>query len=222
MEPEYQIMIKTIADFAPNNVEAGVGLALQNEQGDYLFFLAGTRHRCPPGELFYAGIGGHREFGESWISCAYREAREEISTDIEILSAPDTWYIPRKGSIRKVPVVDQPRPLALYEMTHPSNTPNAGEIYRIVIYRSRLKGVPNNLPLEELQGVITLNLEQIIQGIKRKPTLAELLQEGSTIMASSKDINHNVRLYPIGTARALAFVLQSIEEESRDQCIPLT
>ena len=57
-------MLKTISDFAPEGVEAGVGLALQDAGGRYLFFLAGTRHRCPPGTIFYAGIGGHREAGE--------------------------------------------------------------------------------------------------------------------------------------------------------------
>jgi hypothetical protein len=59
--------VKTIADFAPDTVESGVGLALQDDEGRYLFFLAGTRHGCPPGELFYAGIGGHREEGEGWL-----------------------------------------------------------------------------------------------------------------------------------------------------------
>jgi hypothetical protein len=70
-------VIGRIEDFAPEDSEAGVGLALEDGEGRYLFFLAGTRHRCPPGELFYAGIGGHRERGqqgawESWPDCAHR------------------------------------------------------------------------------------------------------------------------------------------------------
>lgn len=207
-------MIKTIADFAPDNVETGVGLALQDEQGQYLFFLAGTRHRSSPGELFYAGIGGHREAGEDWLSCAHREAREEIGTDVQILSAPTTWYISQKGAIQTVKVVDRPRPLAFYEMIHPPHTPQAGELYRLVIYRSQLKGVPNNLPPDELQGVITLSVEQVIQGVNRKPTLAKLLQEGSKIIASNDHIDHQTRLYPIGTARALAYILRIISRPS--------
>ena len=31
--------VKMIADFAPDNVEAGVGLALQDDEGRYLFTL---------------------------------------------------------------------------------------------------------------------------------------------------------------------------------------
>ncbi|MBN1679591.1 MAG: hypothetical protein JW966_04815 [Anaerolineae bacterium] len=44
-------MIRQIADFAPDDVEAGVGLILQDGDGRYLFILAGTRHHCPPGTL---------------------------------------------------------------------------------------------------------------------------------------------------------------------------
>ncbi|MGD8996575.1 MAG: NUDIX domain-containing protein, partial [Anaerolineae bacterium] len=126
-----------IADFVPHGAEAGVGLALQDDEGRYLFFLAGTRHHCPPGELFYAGIGGHREAGEDWLACAHREAKEEVGTDIQILSAPTTWYVPHDGSVHQLDVVDRPRPFALYEMIHPSGTPRAGELYRIVIYDAR-------------------------------------------------------------------------------------
>jgi len=47
--------INSLADFAPEGVEAGVGLALQDDAGHYVFCLAGTRHNCPPEEMFYAG-----------------------------------------------------------------------------------------------------------------------------------------------------------------------
>ena len=57
-------MIRSLNDFAPKHVEAGTGLILPDEEERYLFFLAGSRHQCPAGELFYAGIGGHREDDE--------------------------------------------------------------------------------------------------------------------------------------------------------------
>jgi len=197
-------MIRTIDDFAPVDCEAGVGLILQDEKARYLFFLAGTRHNCPPGELFYAGIGGHREAGEDWLECAHREAREEIGTDVEILSAATTWYIPQHGPVQQVELSDRPRPLVLYEMIHPPGTPRPGELYRIVIFSARLRGIPRDLPPDEVQGVIALTKEQIIQGLERKPTLAELLGEGALLMAGGEDVDPQVRLYPLGTARALA------------------
>jgi 8-oxo-dGTP pyrophosphatase MutT (NUDIX family) len=200
-------MIRAIADFAPDDVEAGVGLALQDVSGRYLFFLAGTRQPSPPGELFYAGIGGHRETGESWLECAHREAREEIGVDVEILSAPVIWYIPRNGPVQQIDVPDRPRPLALYEMIHPPGAPRAGGTYRIVIYRARLHDIPRDLPPEELLGVIALTREQVIGGPERRPTLAAITQEGGSVVAGGETLSPEVRLHPLGTAVALASVL---------------
>ena len=200
-------MIRAIADLIPDDAEAGVGLALQDDEGRYLFFLAGTQHRCPPGELFYAGIGGHREEGEDWLTCANREANEEIGTDVEILSAPVTWYVPQRDAVRQLEVIDRPRPLAFYEMIHPPGTPRAGELYRIVIYKARLLVVPKDFLSDELLGVIALTAEQVVRGPERKPTLAELIAEGALVVAGGETVDRQVRLYPIGTAMALAHVL---------------
>jgi 8-oxo-dGTP pyrophosphatase MutT (NUDIX family) len=134
-------MNKSFSDFAPKDTEAGVGLALHDESDRYLFFLAGTRHLCPPGEIFYAGIGGHRGPGEDWMDCAHREVMEETGTRIEIFSSPFTWYIIQGGSVHQIQVIDRPRPLAFYEMIHPPGTPRVGELNRIVIYEERLCGV---------------------------------------------------------------------------------
>jgi 8-oxo-dGTP pyrophosphatase MutT (NUDIX family) len=200
-------MMDSITAFCPPGAESGVGLALQDVQGRYLFVIAGPRHHCPPGELFYAGIGGHREEGESWLACARREAQEEVGTDIEILSAPATWHIPRQGPARQVEVTDRPRPLALYEMLHPPGTPRAGKVYRIVVYRAQLLGPPDDLLEYEVLAIIALTKEQVIRGPQRKPTLAQLRNEGAQLVASAGPLTDHTRLYPLGTASALALVL---------------
>jgi 8-oxo-dGTP pyrophosphatase MutT (NUDIX family) len=200
-------LIRTIADFAPDGTETGVGLVLQDDSERYLFNLGGARHHCPPGELLYAGIGGHRELGEDWLACAHRETNEEIGTDVDILPAPVTWYVPQHGPVQRVGLSDQPRPFVLYEMVHPPGTPREGELYRIVIYRAHLHGKPKGLQLDEVQGVIALTAEQVIQGLERKSTLAELLHDGASLVAEEKRIDRRLRLYPLGTAKALAYVL---------------
>jgi 8-oxo-dGTP pyrophosphatase MutT (NUDIX family) len=205
-------VIRTIADFCPSDAEAGVGLAIQDEAGRYLFFLAGTRHYCPPGELFYAGIGGHRESGEDWLACAHREAHEEVGIDVQIMSAPVTWYVPQRGAVQRLDVTDLPRPLAFYEMIHPPGTPRAGELYRIVIYRALLCGSPKTLAQDEVLGVIALTTEQVLRGPARKPTLAELIDEGARVVAGGEIVDPQTRLYPLGTAQALARVLRYTSE----------
>jgi ADP-ribose pyrophosphatase YjhB (NUDIX family) len=184
-----------------------VGLVLQDDSERYLFFLGGTRHHCPPGELLYAGIGGHREAGEDWLACAHREANEEIGTDVDILPASVTWYVPQQGPIQRIGLSDQPRPFVLYEMVHPPGTPREGELYRIVIYKAHLHGKPQGLKLDEVQGVIALTAEQVVQGLEHKSTLAELLDGGASLVAEEERIDRRLRLYPLGTAKALAYVL---------------
>jgi 8-oxo-dGTP pyrophosphatase MutT (NUDIX family) len=201
--------MRQIADFAPDDVEAGVGLALQDAHARYLFFLAGTRHRdCPPGTLFYAGIGGHREPGEEWLACAHREAREEIDAEIRIFPAPVTWYVPQGQPVQPLDILDQPRPLAFYEMIHPPRTPRAGGLYRLMIYRAELLSPPGQLAPDEVRAVIALTAEQVLRGPEHQPTLAELLDQGAEIIAECDLVDRQTRLYPQGTACALAAVLR--------------
>ena len=205
-----ETLINNISDFAPDGTEAGVGLALQDKQGRYIFFLAGTRHGCPPGEIFYAGIGGHKEAGEDWIGCAHREALEEIGTDVDILSSTDTWLITRNNKVKKVALSDQPTPLALYEMIHPAGTPRAGKLYRIVIYPARLQRQPKELQPEEVQGVIAMTKKQVLNGLDKKITITDLVSGGGQLIAGGEHLAGHTRLYPLGTARALAEIFRSI------------
>jgi ribosomal protein S18 acetylase RimI-like enzyme/8-oxo-dGTP pyrophosphatase MutT (NUDIX family) len=199
--------IKQIADFAPPEVEAGTGLALQDESGRYIFFLAGTRHNCPDGELFYAGIGGHREPGEDWLACVQREAREEIAAQVEIVPAEITWLLAAGQPAQALFLADRPRPLALYEMIHPPGTPHSGQLYRLIIFQARLVDQPQCPVPDEVQAVLALTPAQVKQGIERRPTLAELLVEGAEVLAVACPMDPQVKLYPLGTAEALARIL---------------
>ena len=158
------------------------------------------------------GIGGHREVDEDWLTCAHREAKEEIRTDIEILPAPATWYIPQQGSVKQIKVSDKPRPLAFYELLYPPGTPRAGGLYHIVIYRAYLPNTPKGVPPDDLQGVIALTKEQVVRGPERRPTLTELLSEGALLLTEEVRIDRQTCLYPLGTAVALAHVLSRINE----------
>jgi hypothetical protein len=92
-------------------------------------------------------------------------------------------------------------------MVHPPGTPREGELYRIVIYKAHLHEEPKGLPPDEVLGVIALTADQVIRGLESRPTLAELLGKGASLVAGEERIDPRVRIYPLGTARALAHVL---------------
>ena len=74
-------------------------------------------------------------------------------------------------------------------------------------------GLPKDLPKEEIQGVIALTAVQVIRGLERRPTLAELVEEGASVVAGGETVSRGVRLYPIGTAMALAHILRHAMKE---------
>ena len=201
--------MKSIWDFIPARVEVGVGLVL-SQKGRYIFFLAGERHHCPGGELFYAGLGGHLEKGETLLEAAQREAWEEIGVRIKVISAEQTYHLPQTAEPRLMECWDFPRPLALYEMIHPPGTPRAGQLYHIVVLLACLLDYPAELKRDEVGAVIALTEEQLITNLNKKLTLQELLAGGAKLIAGGEDLNRTTVLYPLGTARALALILSLI------------
>lgn len=100
-------------------------------------------------------------------------------------------------------------------MIHPPGTPKEGNVYRIVIYKACLgDNRIGDIPLEELQGVIALTKEQVVRGLERKPSLVELYVEGASMVAGGENLDNHVRVYPLGTAAALAHILLYINEVS--------
>jgi hypothetical protein len=79
-----------------------------------------------------------------------------------------------------------------------------------VVFNARLNGVPSDLSLEELQGIIALTLEQVIQGKATKQTLADLMIHGACLLAGEALLDLHTQLYPDGTANASGNILRVV------------
>ncbi|WP_199624842.1 NUDIX hydrolase [Paenibacillus alkalitolerans] len=195
--------MSTILNYIPKNAEVGVGLALLDQNQEFIFFLPG-RHRLGSAEIFYAGIGGHLEKDEDLLTCGRREAREEIG--VEILyedSFFEPVYIPVNRNIRTIEIKDDIKPVGIFEMTHPEGSPRAGNVYHIVIFQARLRSFIRDIKLDGVSGIITMSKDQVKKGISRKVTIQKLMDEGSRLfLPEDTIIDREISVYPIGTAEA--------------------
>ena len=51
-----------------------------------------------------------------------------------------------------------------------------------------------------------------VYGLERRPSLAELFGEEASLVAGGENLDDQVRVYPLGTAAALACIFQRIKE----------
>ena len=198
--------MKSLDDFVPQGKESGSSVALWSD-GRLLFALAGTRFECPPGEMFYMGLGGHRLADEDWAACALREVREEIGAEVDLIDSPDTWLVSTDRVDSRIEVSDHPRPLALFEMIS-SGPDEIRGTYHIAVYEANLRDQSLELSIEEVRAVLALTPDQVIRGPETRPTLRELIDDGALVMTTVTGLDVDTCVFPIGSAQALAHVLR--------------
>ena len=157
------------------------------------------------------GIGGHRNGGEDLPSCARREAHEELGVAVELSDSQGTWLVAPDGVESRLELSDSLRPMSLYMMKRDVHNGDVSTYY-IAMYEASLSTCSFNLAVEEVRAVIALTPEQVVNGPSHRPAMRELVRDGTEVLASAQ-VLEDVRLYPIGSAVALANVLRYVAAE---------
>jgi 8-oxo-dGTP pyrophosphatase MutT (NUDIX family) len=142
-----------------------------------------NRDHLPPGYergwLRVGGVGGGQEPGETIDACAAREAREELGTDVEIVSSPVTYLAEADGSEEATAAAD-PAPLLVTRTSRPDPSPfapglPAGHDVYGGIFLARAVGVP--VPSDDVAALL-LGRPADWPLLTGEPTIAEVVAAG--------------------------------------------
>ena len=141
--------------------------------------------------LRVGGVGGGCERDESCVECAEREAREELSVDVELVSSPVT-HAPGRAAVERIDWPSRPAPFAWQER----------DDYSGALFAAHLTREPR--PGDDVVALVLLppgdwNL------LERTPTVAEVEAAGMRVV-EARPLERATRLWvdPDEAMRAVA------------------
>lgn len=137
------------------------------------------------------GVGGGQEPGETIWECAQREAREELSTTVELISAPTTYFHDiDSGEIRPIHCTDTIAPFLLQRQSnlypYTSYRPGlpAGPYTYFGLFLAQLPPVAIQ-PGDDVAGLLFVPLDAWSL-LQQQPPLESLLQEGARLVEKER------------------------------------
>jgi hypothetical protein len=142
------------------------------------------------------GVGGGQELGESVWDCALREAKEELSTGVNLLHSPVTYFHDKYTKrLYQVSVMDRPAPLLLERVANPNpcqpyapGLPTGPYIY-FALFLAELEDWSKRCPGDDVKGLLLCPIDQwhkVESGIE----LSKLIEVG----APGLDLNRQLWL----------------------------
>lgn len=114
-----------------------------------------------------------------------------------------TRKINTQNCIEHVTVAAPLAPFALYEI------PKGTTTYKKVVFEAQILSSELHLRTEEIRALVALTIPQIIASLAKPMSLSALIENGAEVIIPHPDLKQETLLYPIGTASALARLLQT-------------
>jgi len=154
--------------------------------------------------ISYGCVGGKVEEGESIMEAALREAHEEISTDVRIISSEKSYIIDLDLKVHLLKQEWSINPIAIYFVKYPgkpgdpSNTKQSF-IGKVHVFLCELNGQPK--PASEVPAILWTDWKVIQDNIGSYFPLSKFLEGGK--IEEQKEIPRNAYLYPMWTPEIL-------------------
>ena len=191
-----------------NNFKQGVGLIIK--YADRYLFAVGKesfwqQQNSQQLAITYSPVGGTREPNESFLECAYREAKEELGMNVRILKSKRSIFYDFETQKKEHINLEEERvtPWVVYSKPLANKQGLA-----VCVYLAQLKkGSPK--PSMEIPALILLTPRQVLNCGSQ--TLSALLKEGAEII-EQREIPRHAIIKPFGTAEILqTFSLGELE-----------
>jgi hypothetical protein len=216
MRKERKIKNKYLLEDFLNDPNSDVGTGLLITRGHGFCFTLKQPHRwgkTPEGItlLPFGGIGGKLEKNELPSHSLHREAKEEVGSDVEIISSNGKAILISNEKIEKISLStklgQEPLPCIIYKS--PKTEPGRKPFTNVLIYGGIF--LSNQIfPLDD-PAILEIEPELLIEIAERPTSLKEFCQKGGR-MISRIEIPSNGILKPIGTAKALYLCLKEKEK----------
>jgi hypothetical protein len=134
------------------------------------------------------GVGGGQEVGETLWECALREGREELDSEVRLVSAPFTYFHDiDTGELLQIEVHDEIKLLLLERMTNPKpdkpykpGLPTGPYLY-FGLFLAELVEETNVQPGDDVQGLLWLPRDAW-GGAATGPAIHSLAERGATVI----------------------------------------
>lgn len=179
-----------------NNFKQGTGLIIRHTER-YLFAIGKENFWQQNNQqliITYSAVGGTREQDESFLECAYREAKEELGVHVKIFGRKKSIFYDFGTKKKEIVALEEKEaPWLVYSM------PRDRQGLAVCVYLAKLKKDSPN-PSMEIPALILLTPVQVIACGSQ--TLSTLLKDGAEIF-EQREIPRNAIIKPFGTAEIL-------------------